>query len=268
MADTIKMYTTGNMSAADMASAPDEATGYPIENILDNNPDTYWKCTDGTAYRDLEIDLNSAKAVEALIIWVHNYTGITNARTAELYYSDDDSTYTFVSGSGALVDTDGPIRIRTSGLPTAAAHRYWRIRINGEAGGQIAEISGIWLCTLYQPSVANQLPEMDADLFANSITTSDSGRQFGAAKRSTRQYVFPRQFVFYSQADLDELRGAVNDCRGRLYPLFLQEASAQTDAVMCHFAEDQFAKNRMRYLEFRPIVTFISVPYIPAGSTY
>lgn len=268
MADSVKLYTTGNMKAAIMASAPDAATGYPVTNILDNNPDTWWKSSDGTANRDLEIDLGSAKTVDALIVWVHNYTAMTNARGIELSYSDDDSTYTFISGSSALVDTAGPIRIRTSGLPTASPHRYWRIRINADAGGQIPEISGVWLCQLFSPSVGNQYPEPDEDVAYNRYEESESGRAFVAGINSQPGVEFTRQFAFYSAADATELRNAWLDCIGRRYPLFLHEDTTQTNAVFCRFMEDRYNRARMGYLEYRPTVRFKSIPWIPAGEVF
>lgn len=56
MSSSISIQTMQAMIKAVVDSATSEATGYPKEQLVDNNPDTYWKPT-STANQDIEIDL-------------------------------------------------------------------------------------------------------------------------------------------------------------------------------------------------------------------
>ena len=58
MSDVL-LYATGAMLEAIEAGVTSEATGYPIENALDNNLDTVWKPT-STADQTIDVDLGSA----------------------------------------------------------------------------------------------------------------------------------------------------------------------------------------------------------------
>jgi len=268
MAATVKAITTGNMAAATVLSVTSEATGYPKENVLDNNPDTYWKSTDGSVNQYFDFDLGSAKTVDTVVLWVHNYEDLTSSRVVRLYYSDDEVTYTFESGSPELPDSAGPLRIRTLG--TARTHRYWRIIIDGDASSlaEVPEISGVWFGTLWQPTVGSRYPESDAVMAGNGVAISNAGRQFGMAYRSCLQHLYTRSFRVTTDADLAEVQGMFTDSLGRLRPVFLWESSTQTDAHMCYLQTDE-----MNITEIGPdihdtVLQFLSVPYIGPGDSY
>jgi len=127
MASSVKLYTLGAMKDADLDSATSEATGYLKENMIDMNPDTYWKGT-STATQSIEIDLNSTSiAIDGVFLFIRNYASITGSETCDCYWSDDDSSYTFVTASVTIASRTLPIYVRT--FASALTHRYWRFNL-------------------------------------------------------------------------------------------------------------------------------------------
>ena len=109
------LYTLGLMYKAKVTSATSAATGFPKENIVDYNPDTYWKPT-STANQTINIDLGSTQTIDQFALFIHNYEtfGGTNTVLAK-YDSNDDGNYTAVTtfASGTISNILGkPILIR------------------------------------------------------------------------------------------------------------------------------------------------------------
>lgn len=271
----VKMFTTGPMEAAIIDSVTSEASGHDVDYLLDNNPDTYWQAS-SDAGQEIVIDLGSAISCTKIVIWLHNYTGITNNRTVVVTGSNDKSSWSATLWSwttSEFVSSSGPIRVKGSLSvieEAKTAYRYYRVAIGADGvGSEVVELSGIWFCRRFQPSVANQYPERRVGSSVNRVQKSESGRTFASRINSGRSYRFERQFVVTTAADLNEIIGAHEDCGGRFLPVFLAETTVQTDTKMCHFTED-----RIEDLFIAPDATYqVSVefeiePWIPAGRNY
>lgn len=263
MASTITLYTFGNMVDADIDSATSSATGYPKENLIDNNPDTSWKATD-TADNTLKFDLNAAYAVTCVFLFIRNYASITDSEIYNLYYSDNGDdvtpTWTFVSGSPSIADKTSPIHIRTI---TSATHRWWSI--STALITTTPEISMVAFGKTNSITIGNQWPEDDTDEFANKTIKGDDGRHAVIGLNSRSYLEFSRKFLINGDTNYTALRAAHQDSYGSRLPLIYYDG---TTYRLVKFADDSFKKNQLDYQLYNPTVKFAEMPYRPAGKAF
>jgi len=266
MADSTTLYTTGPMRKAIFHFDPtSEATGFPKENMVDNNLDTVWKAT-STSSQVFELDCGSTVSADAIILFIKNYDTISSG-TYAIEGSANGSTYTGIDASIALTDTLGPMRITdfTSG---AQSYRYWKVSI--VVPSHVVELAACWIAQKHTLSVGNQIPENDSDRFINRSMQAAGGRQFvkGSSQESIR--ILPRTYMLVDGTTWTstELYLAHQDSRGTRHPVIVQEGSVQTDALVCRFMSDELSKKQIDFNTYNPSVGFIEIPYIRAGESY
>lgn len=256
---SLTLYTTGIMEEAVVDSATSEATGYPKENLIDGNPDTFWRATT-TGDQTIDIDLQEAKNVDALVIFLCNYdTFAATAGTLAVSHSDDDSSYT-VAGSTSLNGTAMPIVVVDF---TQVSKRYWRISFT--TMGAIADVGQIWMTTERVISQSHELPVNDKTIYLNRSLKAGGGRVYRAAVNKGSQSELPRSYRFAVGSDWAALLAAFNDCRGSLFPVILYDG---TNYTLVNFDSDELDQNKTAYAYYQPAVTFIQVPYIRDGDSY
>ena len=265
MASSVSLYTLGNMSnatcifAGDTGGTPESGAGFPKENIMDFNPDTYYK-VQSAALREIKIDLATSKTVNACIIWIKNYLLNTSGDLYEIFSSPDDSVYTS-RGTGNLADIT-PITIEEI---TQQTDRYWRLRV--DAAVDPYWISGIWLCRKWTISQGNEWPEQDTEVWHNRSFQTYGGRSFVQAINQNKVDSFSRTYQL-NESQMNILKSAFTDCGGSRFPLVLQEGSTNFTAQYCRFAQDELNENQIDYQLYRPTVNFLTVPYIADGGNF
>jgi hypothetical protein len=262
MAAQIKLYTTGNMEKAKIINSPSYNSGHPADYLLDNNLDTYWEITSG-ATDTVNIDLGEALQVDCFILFVKNYKSLSTGGV-DRYWSDNGSTWNFISGGPSLVDTSTPLRININGL--GLTHRYWRFSLTGTYG--TAQIAAVWWGRLFTISQGNEYPELESDQFYNLTADLSGGRLAIKGINRNRSRRFERTWLISGTSNLDALRNAFNDSAGRRYPLIINEGSQQSDAAVVRFAEDNLTINQIDYQVYNPTVSFVEIPYIDDGDSY
>jgi len=266
---SIKLYTIDNiMNNAVVDSATSQATGFPKENLIDNNLDTYWKPT-SEANQTIDIDLQIAKIVDYAYVFVQNYTLHTVSSVFLLQYSDD----AFSNNSNGMVAAQGMGNMllsphRTYEISeTATAHRYWRITIASFAG-TVPNISAIWLCKEYDVGQTAEYPYKDSDIFASKKIKTGGDRIFTTVQNKKSSKSLPRQFLISGTTNKDALRNAHQDCKGDAVPVVVQEGTTYDDIVVCKFKDDKFSKNEKAYQLYNPKITLNELPYIDSGDSY
>lgn len=267
MGSSISLYTTGNMASATILAITSAATGFPKENLLDDNPDTYWKASSASA-QTIDIDLGSAKAVSGLFLFIHNYSTLTEsggiAATITLYRSSDNITYTQVGGLITIGNMLlGPMRYSAI---SSITYRYWRLIISN--CNEALEISGIWLASLYTLSIGNEMPERDKYEYNNTTLEMEGGRTFVAAINKNPHYIFPRIYRIDGATIFGYLKSAHQDSAGQLRVLMINEGSDYTTCYLVRFSEDSFDKNEIDYQYYNPTVSFIELPWIRDNEAY
>jgi len=255
------LYAMGNtMRKAVIDSITSEATGCPKENLIDYNPDTYWKPT-GTGTVVWDIDLQEAKQVDAIILFVNNY--LTDFSGGGIYLavqsSPDDSSYTGQLNVIWDAPLTHPIYIEDiSGSPT---YRYWRISISSLAS--IIQLSGCFLSRKYSIAKTHQMPNRDVTRYFNDIKRSASGRTHSALFNSQASKILPRSFLL-DNTDWTALLNAYNACYGSTFPLVVTEDNTN---YFVRF-DGQLNKNEISHQLYAPSIQLIEQPYIPDGETY
>lgn len=258
------LYTTGQMSSMSITSATSAATGYPKENIIDNNPDTFWKPT-STADNTLRFDFGSAKTVEAIILFVQNYTAFIGASVFGIYRSTDASSWTQV-GSNVAVTNGGasPLRIVTASL--GISYRYWEIRFSSMEA--VIQLSEVFFCRSRSIGRGYEFPDKQKYQYRNNVFESANGRIFVAGRRRNSFSIMPRKFKLENSTLWDTLKAAFDDSAGRRYPLIFQEGATDASAKLVRFADDELVRNETTYNYFQPEVEFVELPYIDSEQVY
>ena len=257
----IDIYTTGNMAAAVVDSITSEATGYPKENLIDNNPDTSWKPT-ATGSVTWDIDLQSAKEVDAIILWVQNYTTDFSGPTVYLTVSSspDDSTYTQRYSQYYVNPTTRPISV--SDISGNHTYRYWRISLSSLPS--VIQLSACWLCRKFSLTKSHNIPNHDTTIYHNQVTYGAGGRMFASAINSQPSKQLPREYHLGS-TDYGYINSAFTDSGGRLRPVVIYENSTYYGV---YFDSDKLNENEFASDFYNPTIGFVQIPYIPDGATY
>lgn len=261
MASSIKLYTTGNMEAAHLHNSPNYTAGYPPANCLDGNLDTIWKIG-VSVVKTIDIDLSSTKTVGAVLLFVNNY--LTAVGGCEIWWSDNGSSWTQVSGNITMTDTATPIRIKTSGL--SLTHRYWRFVLSY---ANAYSIGGIWCSSYYSVAQGNVLPQGDEDQFFNRVSQLPGGRL--AVAGINRNYVEnpSRRYLIKAGTPYSNMLSAFQDSRGIRHLLIMNEGASQSDARVVRFADDVLPHSTVGYDGLYEIgIALRGVPYVDNGDTF
>ena len=261
MSSLLKLYTTGSMEKAVCLNATSEAAGYPKENVLDNNLDTYWKPT-SSGDKWIDFDLGEDQLIAMFIVFFKNYKSITDGGITARW-SDNGSDWTYQTPGLDAADITTPLRVHKW---TAISHRWWSLKI--AVTSVIIEVAGIWFGQLFDINQGNEYPEADVDRFYNRIAQLPGGRLGIAGINRNSSRVISRNYLFSGVTEFDKLRNAFLDSAGRRFPLVLNEGSAQSDAFLVRFANDEFAENETDYQLFQPSISFVELPYIDNGDSY
>lgn len=252
-----------------------EATGYPKENLLDANPDTYWKPS-STAAQYIKFDLQAAYAIGAICLFVNDYKTLTSNGGVTVrvyaYYADTDLSLT--DGGWTIISNpayttigsmaSGPLRIAE--LTGAPSHRYWRLYITAQ--NEAVKISGVWFCYKRSIATGNQWPEADKHTYANRSVALNGGRRFVSAINKSPYVSLERTFLFVDSTNFGILQNAFLDSCGSRHPVIFQEGSTYDTARLVYFDEEVFNDNQTDYQIYNPTVRMSELPYIHDGDTY
>lgn len=264
----LDLFTVGDiMEAATLHAASSEATGHPGGDALDYRLNTYWEPT-SSGVETIDIDLGSAKSVNGLAFWIHNYTNDFDNGSSDQYrvdWSDNGSAWT-PWNSLTAIDNNATDPIYFAVDTTAISHRYWRLIVQNMANGPI-EISQIFLFKKYSIAQGPQLPYIDGHRYFNEVN-SVGGHSSVYPVHSSRVDLRQRQYTFVSGTAKDDIRDAHRDCRGTRFPLIALETATATDARVFRFASDSFLPSTETEAFHNVDVTFIEVPHIIPGNTF
>jgi hypothetical protein len=264
MSSTVDFYTCGPNARVEVEAATSEATYYQKEYAVDNNPDTAWRPT-STATQTLEVDLQEVISCDAYAVWIPNYTTAFGANDFTVNYSDDDISYIDTLSDHAVADTAGPIRIKEfSG--GSQSHRWWQLIL--PVVSNVVYIGGFWLLKKYTVSQGNEYPHDDTPQYNNSISHGHGGRRFVHAINKEAHWRFNRRYLLDGTTEHDAIMNVYNDCRGRRWPLFVQEGATQNDAKFCYLNSDFMPPNESGYQIYDMTMRFRQIPYIRAGDSY
>lgn len=249
------IYTTAAMERAEIDSATSAATGFPKELLIDGNVDTYWKPT-STANQTIDIDLQSAFDIDAVIVWVNNYS-TSFVGTIAAQYSDDDSSYTTF---GSTSPGDDPVNIIEG---TQATHRYWRIVL--ATFSTVIHIGQIWLCRKRTIGQYFESPYENSYMFNNLVVAGNGGRIFVAPQSRHMQTIQTRLFKIVGSTNLTAMRNAFSDSCGRRFPIIVNDGS---NTKLMRFDDNKFVESVVASDYATATLMMASIPYIADGESY
>lgn len=262
-------YTAEAHDAIKSHSITSEVAGFPIENVLDWNLDTYWKPT-STATQTIEWDLGSAYQIVGTLIWVHNYlTDNSNSGTARLesHFSDNGSDWTFNSGNAELIpNLNTPIQIIENTVPSDLPHRYWRNNLI--LMDTIIEISSLMLFFRRNITANNEYPIEDVDIFPNRSVSAAGSRMLVSGINRNFHTEISRDFLISGTTDFNTLRDVFRATKGSLYPFVMTEGGVLTSPKLVRLTHDDFQHTEIDHEVFRPRIDMVTLPYIEDGQVF
>ena len=252
------------MEAAIVQNSPTEATGHPKEMMLDNNLDTYWEPTTAGDPHVIEIDLGEAKTVDVMLFCIKNYKEISTG-SIDRYWSDNGSSWTFVSGGPSLVDTATPIRINTTNL--GLSHRYWKFDIAGQS--HAVKVAAIWWGSYFNIAQGNVLPQGDEDQFFNRVGRLAGGRLAVAGINRNHVENPSRRYLVKTGTPYSNMLSAFQDSRGIRHLLIMNEGATVADARVVRFADNVLPHPTVGYDGLYEVgIALRGVPYVDNGDTF
>ena len=256
------------MADAFIDSATNAATGHPKENLIDWNPDTYWKAT-GVGTVNFVIDLGSAKTIQGWALWLHNGHIYLDPgpgyQDINVYYSTDKSTWTLWDTKHLTKEGNQQALFINYSVLTPQSKRYWKIEV--VAPDLVVEISMVFLYTKYSITQGNQTPEQSSQGYAVRAVESASGRVFTTLQRLNKREKLSRTYLFCTAGDWESLPLvlAFNDCKGNWRPLILVEDNLPQYAKLVRFAQSEIPRTVESYQVYRPTVVFVTESFITLG---
>lgn len=271
-------YTTKPSRSMAVTAVTSEATGFPIENALDYNPNTYWKPT-STASQTIDIDLGSAQLVDGVNFIIRNYDADLSGGSAEInIYTDDNDNgaYSAVTsvlnyGTEALRDFAGEPVYPTANLGgldsfTSSTKRYWRITITGMTG--IIEIACILFCNQHLMTQIHEATRNIERIYRTSEYEGGSGIVYSKPENSVGSKSIDFKYLLSGSAgmtDLAKLRAVYEYSLGRAYPVIF------TDGTDFYYGKlkDKNLKEPYQYYQFLMAeLSVIEIPHFGSGAAY
>lgn len=148
-------------------TATGTASGYDVENILDEKTFTYWKAA-ASGTNNLTADFGSAVAADTLAICGHNLK--TVSATIYVEHSSDNSSWT--TAATLTPGSDKALMITFTG----ATKRYWRLRIVNSSGQPM--IAVMYLGSKMQFEYPAETPQNIIDEGINAVEEMSKGGNF------------------------------------------------------------------------------------------
>ncbi|MFA7286922.1 MAG: LamG-like jellyroll fold domain-containing protein [Patescibacteria group bacterium] len=219
-------------------------TGYAVgrepKYTLDNDPDTWWTPS-STADSALYYDLGSAKTVDAITFWLHNYNEeYQDTKSWTVSYSSDDATYYALETKlfTTYRTNYGPMIVDEFVIPVSA--RYWKIEFTNFDAAPVTispEISCVWFMNDYSLPWHHQRPEINKLLYFNNQSITRSGHSFATHAGLGKQRVIQRDFVFVENANQwTNLYDAYAAARGSNQPIIIQSELDSNQYYAMQFA--------------------------------
>lgn len=266
MAQSFKFYTTGNMRTVDVTFVTNQRIPNRIEYAFDNNLDTFWEALN-ISNIDIELDfgVGNTISVSAFAVFCRNYNETFFTTVAELYYSDNGTSWTFWPSTFiqfSNLQSNGIVLIDT---PTTRTHRYWKIAISGVIN--IPEVAGFFLLTKHTIASGNLEPDVNDKNYAIKKQRAPGGRTLKRQLNRVAGETFKRTWLLTDDTDRDVLEAIWDDSGGHALPLFMVEDS--DDARLVEIVEPvAFNDNKMQHQLYRPSITFRTLPYIEDGELF
>lgn len=257
----IDFYTIENQRLVSIETAPSEAAGFPFQNTMDKNLNTYWKPT-STATTAAVIDFGEVVSLNGLALFFRNYMdNLADGSTdVDLEYSDVGTSgpWTLFKRMNVNVDWELGKPISISVSAAAGSHRYWRIEFAGFL--VVPEISHIFLYRKRGVDAQVIYPITDDPEFGGKIGKAHGGRIHTAPHSKTPVYIRKRTWNIVGDTDKDELLTLVEDCGGRTEILILHETDFDPEVV--EIIDKRFIPNAIRHQIYQPNLTFRKIPFI------
>lgn len=179
---------------------------YPLTNLQDRNKNVYWKAGNANTSGYIQIDLDSARACDFLILGNHNYTN-TGVGIALSYCTDGDGLFTpegWAIGTGAPVTyvdyISGDV---TNWLETftSITKRYWRLYLEAMGAATYQQIATIFLGAKWSHAYNPELTVNEESGYKVRTNESEGGIRFSQIANTTirRQWDYDYKYVIASE---------------------------------------------------------------------
>lgn len=260
--------TAAIMRQAEVHSVTSENGANLIENMLDHSLDSYWQPTT-TGDQAIIIDLQSAKTVDSVVLWVHNYEtdhGPTSSPFIEVDHSDDGSSWgttwvviTWASIIANYMDA-GLVVLASAGSVTK---RYFRIRLLNMA--TTIELSFFAVAQKYQLGRDPDYPHRPQKTYNNTVRRLPSGRLSVARGTGLPFEDWSAVFSAFLAADLTMLEAIFDQSLGCGAPIAYQTDANSHKLV---WLVNDFVPEELAYQVWRVTMEFSDVRYTADGATY
>lgn len=282
-----KFYTLEAMIDAVVHDVSSQVSAHPAEHALILEPNFAWQADGIDEQHHLIIDCGRPRSVDALV-WMHRHSEVDlpspvspwpypspspspspypTGVYADVYYSNDGSTYTQAS---LTVDpgVSGEL-LKISEFSVLAAQRYWKIVLRGVVPPNYyapddLRTSALWLARKYEIEAAAAFPMDDTTIYAKQAQTMPYGEQSFLGWSENEQVKFTRIYTV-DDTDYDTLMDMLENTNGGETILAMQELDSEPMLVRIESAMsvEKFA------IGWRTVtLTFTTIPVVGRDELY
>lgn len=284
---SIKFYVPVGYGQVLVSSVTDTFAGsqYNKYHLLDGHLNPTWKALNNTPGKSIIVKFTASTppAWDTFGIWLTNYNTVHTTMLLDVYWSDNGTDWTLLTGDIAIDNTDAqndryPLWYQVIQAPVSVTAVWWKFTLTTSAPSSvdlpaIPNFGEIFLMKEYETTTAGEYPLSDLPEFMNTeFKARDGSRHFVADARQPVIH-FERNIMTFDNPDTSTTNAALiqavyEACRGSLLYFIYNEGDTIYDAYVCRFDKDMPEWQDLEFEVRRYLLNFTSLPYVADGSTY
>ncbi len=232
----LQLLTTSAMENAVINQFQSEATGRLWQYVFDDHLHNYWSPS-STASQNTETDLGSARHCDGCCLFMANYDTDFASGAWQVLHSDDDVTYTALSGGVFENSPAVGSPLKFFGPYTGSSHRYWRVFFGGTRT-QIVQVSRLLLFREFAIDVREMRGGTTGRKHFNDIHRGPGGVVMANGYGASGIDTLDLRFRLDNVDDIQEIIDAFDDSQGSRFPFVYVEDENYADARLMKFARD------------------------------
>lgn len=246
------------------------ATKYKKNNLIDDLLDSLWAPSNTTGTKDMIFKWPAvADDLEAVVLWIQNYSTNFSTMTLQLAYSANGTDWTNLGSTHYVLHELGPLFIydlTTEEKTEALNKQWWKLSLASLPA--IPVLGKVMLCHKHDISELREWPLSDTPTYFNNAITSRGGSKMVKTNSQQPTEQLTANIFARNATDIEHLEDFFNDVRGSLVPFIFRPDTSFLTARMCRLDSDRAKWVDIGYQKRKYSFEMLTLDYLPPTETY